>query len=105
MNIICNFSGRFQIYRCLFSVISTLGDNYGIYGYFELCSFSAKRSRSPTIFNFQYLGNYWDFLNKTYIYIPYKMTFLMVYKSTRSVKFKKNYFDLYPECISLFTFY
>ena len=42
MTIICNFLCRFQIYRCFFSIISSLGDNYGIFGYFELCSFSTK---------------------------------------------------------------
>ena len=30
---ICNFSCRFQIYKCFFSIISSLGDNYGIFGY------------------------------------------------------------------------
>ena len=69
MNIICNLSWRFQIYSCFFSIISSLGDNYGIYRYFELHSFSAKRSSSPTIFNFQYLSDYWEFLNKSYIFI------------------------------------
>ena len=35
MTIICSFSCRFQIYRCFFSIISSLGDYYGIFGYFD----------------------------------------------------------------------
>ena len=76
MAIICNFSCRFQIYKCFFSIISSLGDNYGIFGYFEgmfgyfePCNFGTKRSRLPTIFNFPYLSNYWEFSDDTYIFI------------------------------------
>ena len=41
MTVICNFSCRFQIYKLLFSVISSLGDNYGIIlGYLGILNFT-----------------------------------------------------------------
>ena len=69
MTIICNFSCGFQKCKHFYSKISILGDNYGMFGYFEPHNFGAKRSRLPTILNLQYLCDYREFLVETYIFI------------------------------------
>ena len=42
MTIVCSFSCRFQIYRHFFFIFSSLGDNYGIFRYFELHGIGTK---------------------------------------------------------------
>ena len=49
------------------------------------------------IFNLQFLGNFWELLDKTdiYIFVPYKIVFPMVYELTLSVEFEKKMYILF----------
>ena len=50
-------------------IFSSLGDNYGIYGYFELCSFGTKGQGCIQYLTSDISAIYWEFLDKTYIFV------------------------------------